>query len=409
MAKRPNKPTTELTRRQRSRAAREARLQQAVWVGVIAVVVIVIGLLGYAALNEYVLKPNRPIATVEDESISVKDFQDQVLLDWYLQANGQPLSQFGLDAEFFADYSLESAINGILMKQQAEEMGITISDEELEEEIQLAFGYDAGEPEPTATAAPTLPGIVDDPTPTATFVLTLTPSPAPTLEAGVTPTATLSPTATPSEPPTATPTLAPLPTAEPLTEDDFDEQFDTFVQSGVAVTGLAEERFVELWREQVRLILLRRSMTEALDIEVDDTKTLVHAAHILVATEEEINEVVERLNNGEDFELVAAEVSLDSSNAFRGGDLGWFGRNRMDPAFEEVAFSLEPGEISEPVETQFGWHVVKLYDREEVPASALEQDQQRQEAMADLIEEWRNAADVEIVEDWERFIPEALQ
>ena len=87
----------------------------------------------------------------------------------------------------------------------------------------------------------------------------------------------------------------------------------------------------------------------------------VHAKHILVGTEEEAKEVKERLTKGEDFAAVAKEKSKDK-NA-EGGDLGFFSRGQMLKPFEEAAFALDVGEISDPVQTQFGWHIIKLEEK----------------------------------------------
>ena len=87
----------------------------------------------------------------------------------------------------------------------------------------------------------------------------------------------------------------------------------------------------------------------------------VHAKHILVGTEEEAKEVKERLTKGEDFATVAKEKSKDK-NA-EGGDLGFFSRGQMLKPFEEAAFALDVGEISDPVQTQFGWHIIKLEEK----------------------------------------------
>jgi len=87
----------------------------------------------------------------------------------------------------------------------------------------------------------------------------------------------------------------------------------------------------------------------------------VHARHILVDTKEEAEEVIKRLKNGEDFAKVANEKSKDT-NA-EGGDLGFFTRGQMLKPFEDAAFALEPGQISEPVQTQFGWHVIKVEEK----------------------------------------------
>ena len=85
----------------------------------------------------------------------------------------------------------------------------------------------------------------------------------------------------------------------------------------------------------------------------------VRASHILVKTEDEINKLVEKLADGADFAELAQEYSLCPSGR-QGGDLGFFGKGMMVKPFEDAAFALEVGEVSAPVETQFGWHLVKL-------------------------------------------------
>lgn len=88
----------------------------------------------------------------------------------------------------------------------------------------------------------------------------------------------------------------------------------------------------------------------------------VHARHILVATEEEAQAIIDQLNGGASFEELATQ-SLDQSGQ-NGGDLGFFGRGQMVPPFEEAAFALEPGAITQkPVSTEFGFHVIKLEER----------------------------------------------
>ena len=98
----------------------------------------------------------------------------------------------------------------------------------------------------------------------------------------------------------------------------------------------------------------------------------VNASHILVATAEEALAVIADLEAGADFAEVAREKSTGPSGP-NGGELGWFGEGQMVPTFEQAAMALEVGAVSEPVQTQFGWHVIKVNDSREVPPPALEE------------------------------------
>lgn len=97
----------------------------------------------------------------------------------------------------------------------------------------------------------------------------------------------------------------------------------------------------------------------------------VKARHILVATQGEAETVIKRLEKGEGFAALAGELSLGPS-ASRGGDLGYFLAEEMVQPFSDAAFALQPGELSAPVETEFGWHVIRLEDRRVVPPPSFE-------------------------------------
>lgn len=90
--------------------------------------------------------------------------------------------------------------------------------------------------------------------------------------------------------------------------------------------------------------------------------TQVRASHLLVATEEEAKQLREEILAGKDFADVAAAVSKCPSGA-QGGDLGFFSRGMMVPEFDEASFTLEVGELSQPVQTQFGWHLLIVTDK----------------------------------------------
>jgi peptidyl-prolyl cis-trans isomerase C len=87
----------------------------------------------------------------------------------------------------------------------------------------------------------------------------------------------------------------------------------------------------------------------------------IHCAHILVKTETEAKNIKARLEKGEKFSAIAKNVSLCPSGK-KGGDLGTFGRGKMVKEFDKAAFTLEKGQISEPVKTQFGYHIIKRLD-----------------------------------------------
>lgn len=125
-----------------------------------------------------------------------------------------------------------------------------------------------------------------------------------------------------------------------------------------------------------------------------------NAAHILVRTEEEIRAAAEAVAAGRDFAEVARELSIDGS-ARQGGDLGWFGPGVMIPEFEDTVRNLEPGQVSEPLQTRFGWHLVRLAERRIASVPPLEQvrdeltNELRREAMGALIARLRAGAQVE--------------
>jgi len=126
----------------------------------------------------------------------------------------------------------------------------------------------------------------------------------------------------------------------------------------------------------------------------------VHARHILVESEDEAKAIAEELKKGADFAELAKKKSKDPG-ASDGGDLGFFTKEQMVPEFSNVAFALEPGKISDPVKSQFGWHIIKVEEKRNRAAPAFEQVKAQIEtyvtrkAQADYVAKLREAAKVE--------------
>jgi peptidyl-prolyl cis-trans isomerase C len=126
----------------------------------------------------------------------------------------------------------------------------------------------------------------------------------------------------------------------------------------------------------------------------------VHARHILVESEDEAKAVKAELDKGADFAELAKKKSKDPG-ASDGGDLGFFTKEQMVPEFSTVAFALEPGKISDPVKSQFGWHIIKVEEKRSRQAPAFDQVKGQIEtyvtrkAQADYVAKLREAAKVE--------------
>jgi peptidyl-prolyl cis-trans isomerase C len=126
----------------------------------------------------------------------------------------------------------------------------------------------------------------------------------------------------------------------------------------------------------------------------------VHARHILVATEGEAKDIEAQVKNGADFAALAKQKSKDPGAA-EGGDLGYFTKEQMVPEFAEAAFKLDKGQISDPVKTQFGWHIIKIEDKRIKPTPTFDevkgqlQNYVARRAQAELVENLRKSATIE--------------
>jgi peptidyl-prolyl cis-trans isomerase C len=133
-------------------------------------------------------------------------------------------------------------------------------------------------------------------------------------------------------------------------------------------------------------------------------ETEVRASHILVPDEDTANDIREKLSRGGDFAALAKEFSKDPGSAENGGDLGYFTKGQMVEPFASVAFKLEKGEISDPVQTQFGWHIIKVEDKRQKAPPSFDTVKDQivaylvQEHAQKKIDELRSQGKVEIVD-----------
>ncbi|MEH6943542.1 peptidylprolyl isomerase [Bacillus sp. JJ722] len=153
--------------------------------------------------------------------------------------------------------------------------------------------------------------------------------------------------------------------------DQVKEQFGDQFEMALMQSGFKNE---EDFRENLKLSLLREKAAikdiKVTDKEVKDYydkeyKPEIKARHILVADEKTAKEVKAKLDAGEKFEDLAKTYSTDPGSKEQGGDLGWFGPGKMVPEFETAAYALEKGQISEPVKTQNGFHIIEVTDKKE--------------------------------------------
>jgi len=406
-----NQPPRELTKKHIARQERErnqTRLLRTVAIVIVALVVLV---LAYGILDQTYLKNQRPVAKVGDKTITLTDFQKEVRYKrWDLVRSYQQAAQLAqafasspelaqsfqnnldqisqqldpTNASVLGSQAVEELIQFAVIEREAKNQGITVSDDEVTEALQSAFGY---YPKGTPTSAPTTaPAVYSTLSPAQLVLVTVTPT-----------------IAEPTPFPTATSDAAatPFPTATPYTEEAYKGNLKSIVDE------LATIQFTEAdLRERFRSYLLMQKLSEKMAADVPTTQEQVWARHILVKEETQAKDVLKRLEQGEDWSAIAAEVSQDTGNKDKGGDLGWFSSGKMVAEFEQAAFSLKVGEISQPVKTSFGYHIIQVIGHEDRPLSAAELNTAKQNKFNEWLTTATAAEDIQRFDDnWKDFIP----
>lgn len=428
-----------VTKKHMARLEKEKRQKKILLTGIISIVAVVILLITYGILSKTVLLQNRAVAQVNDQKITVSDFQkrveyqrftlQQTYVNYYTSGLADYLQSYLIQIQNQLDSSLslgqsvlDAMVTEAVIIQKAEELGLSVSDEEISEELENSFGfYENGTPtavptiayKPTSTYSPTqlaLLAPVASPTATATeevpvaqdneVMSTESPIDDSLIEdSTATPTATeVLPTNTPTEEPSATPVP---PTATPFTREGYENLYATSVANLTSNTRYNETDF----REYVRSLLFQQKMYDYVVKDLTPDQEMVWVRHMLVTTEEEALTILDKLDNGEDFASLAAEFSTDTANSFNGGDLGWTYQGQMVSEFEKAAWSLKIGEISEPVQTQYGFHIIQVLGREIRPMDENTFSGYKNTIFQNYVDELKSNAEIETFDLWASVVP----
>ena len=410
-------------REHKSRAEREAEIQRYVILGTGVAIGLVVVVLLAAVIIELVINPNRAVATVNGETITVSEFEERVrleraLLNTRINNYAAPLNAQGLDINQYAGQEplrtwlaqvqipdqlgntvINTMVEDTLVRQRAEELGITVSEEDIENKVNEFLGFDLEPDGAEATEEPTAEPSVT-PTPFVSPTPSPVPSPTPTVEA----TAEVTEEAT--EEAGSTPTFTPVPaTSTPTFEEQVEERDTTREEVYSSLTSsarISRERLTQYFETLALRDAIRDETTE-----LGDELLHVNARHILVNTQEEAEEVLAALEAGESFADLAASVSIDTGSGANGGELGWSPAANFVTPFADAVTEAEIGEIVGPVETEFGWHIVQLHGREMREVT----DQQLVNAKATEFDRWlenqreQMAENIEISPIWVDNIP----
>ena len=411
MPKRETRPSRGPTRKQIARSKREQEQLRLIYIGLGIVAALVVIVLAFGLFQTYVLEPNAPVASVNGVEITTGDYQDRVRYERFIleeqyqqilaqqaqiaQSGDEQLAELlGQQYQQLANQvlqqrsivdrqTLDTMIDDKLVQAEAAKRGLTVSEDEINEQINRFLagrqgGLTAAAASETVTARADASATAALWTPTPT----LTPSPTLTITEEIT-----QPTATPVD----TPTPAPTPTLNVIDGTSLSTEYTNWLNTLAENANTDEAQY----RQIIRITILRNKLRDALGDEIPSTAEQAHARHILVETEEEAQEVIERLNTGEDFADLAAELSMDPGSAAEGGDLDFVPRGRFVSAVDEAVFELPIGEISEPIETQFGWHVIEVLEREVRELSPVDYQQSQRLALNDWLDTTRAEADIQ--------------
>jgi parvulin-like peptidyl-prolyl isomerase len=399
--------------------------QRMLYIGLAAAAGLIVLILGIGAFYEYQIKPNQVLATVNGNEIKREDYwryqsvalydQARTYEEYALQVTGQQQTQFltyaaQLDAARedvwgstdVSEATLSQMVEDHLYVAAAEAEGIDLSDERLQD-YALNMYAPSDKPLVTPYPSPTMsPERAAWATETAEAIQTqqaeammtppslATPGATPVATPGATPVGT--PAATPFTGADATPVGTPSEAELANVRSNAEIEFEIFQEEVLDEANMTLEQYMDMF---VRPQLAREAMTSTIMASVPQYAPQVEVQHILVGTEDLANQTYERVANGEDFSEVAQTLSTDTITAPTGGELGWVTESQLPDSVAEVAFNTEPGTVAQPVESSFGWHIVKVLDKsDERPLTEAQYTAATDEAMSSWLEQQREASNI---------------
>ncbi len=440
MAKQSEQPKL-VTRKHTVRQEKEQRQIRTIMIIGGTVLLAVLVLVVYSLVNQLYIQPNKAVAFVGDKKITAREFENEVRYSRlttlnqaasyaeYGQMFGSMGGSFMSTAKNLVDQLnnptnygktvLDRMIEDRLIKEEADKLGIKVSDEELKLEIQKVFNfYPDGTLVPTITpttvATPTLSETqlaIIKPTETSTPVPTLDPTQIATTETAIasleTATAQALPTqatdqVTPtSAEPTSIPSITPTPTV--FTTQVFAKEVKNYADM-LKAYGLTLSDMEKLVHAQ----MLRDKVLAELTKDMKPEQEQVWVRHIIVATEDEAKKALDEIKAGADFAEVAKTYSIDGTKD-NGGDLGWMGfeDQNWDKDFLNAAFTLtQVGEISAPVQTQFGFHLIQLVGRAVNPVDQTKFEEMKYAKFTEWLKELKaQRSDITIEPTWIEMVP----
>jgi peptidyl-prolyl cis-trans isomerase D len=356
------------TKKHLARAERERIQRNWIFGGTIATAVVLAGILVYGWVSIRFLQPDQPVAIVDGEGISTRNFQARVRFE--LASGADPITA--------GSQILQDMIDDVIIRKEAERQGIAVTDTDIDIALQGMFGF---YPEGTPTSVPTS-----------------TPDPTALAEA-----ASETPDSAGTEP---TPTQLAEPEPTPYTQEMYEENLaslqDTLeVNFNVSMGDYRALIASELNRERFR---------KTFEDQVSRDQEQVNLRHILLGSEEDALGVLSRLEDGESWEDLAAELSQDLTTKENGGNLGWFTMTRLLSRFGQTgmaALTSPIGEIVGPIESTEGWHILFIEDRAVRPLAELAYQQELQNMMNQWLQTQRGIIELEVKDYWVERIPPA--